>query len=83
MKLRKPGRPPSRPKDLVAFTAQMTPDAKAKLKALAQVEHTHAYSLLEHAFWEFWSSLPEDKRSAAETIASLTSPPTGQSRGDE
>jgi hypothetical protein len=66
------GRPPSRPKDLVVFNAQLTAEAKAKLKALAQVEHTYAYSLLENAFWQLWERLPEDKRRAAEIVARLT-----------
>ncbi len=69
MKREGPGRPPSRPKDLVAFTALMSPRAKQRLKALAQLEHNHAYALLEVAFWEFWEQLPRDRRSAAEMIA--------------
>lgn len=71
----KRGRPPSRPKNLVVFNAQLTPAAKAKLKALAQVEHTYAYSLLENAFWQLWESLPAEKRKAAEIVASLTALP--------
>ncbi|MDY7092824.1 MAG: hypothetical protein SX243_07620 [Acidobacteriota bacterium] len=54
------------------FNAQLTAEAKAKLKALAQVEHTYAYSLLENAFWQLWDRLPEDKRRAAEIVAQLT-----------
>lgn len=66
------GRPRSRPKHLVVFNAQMSPEAKTKLKALAQVENTYAYALLEDAFWRYWEALPRDKRRAAETIAQLT-----------
>lgn len=69
MKSRGPGRPPTRPKDLVVFTAQMSPQAKRRLKAIAQVEGSYAYTLLEEAFWQFWEQLPDDKRSTAETIA--------------
>lgn len=53
MKSRGPGRPPTRPKDLVVFTAQMSPQAKRRLKAIAQVEGSYAYTLLEEAFWQF------------------------------
>ena len=56
----------------MVFNAQLTAEAKAKLKALAQVEHTYAYSLLENAFWQLWDRLPEDKRRAAEMVAQLT-----------
>jgi len=62
MKSSRPGRPTSRPKDLVTFTALMSPRAKQRLKALAQL-------VLETAFWEFWEQLPKNKRTAAETIA--------------
>ena len=47
----------------------MTPEAKRRLKALAQVEGTHAYALLEDAFELWWRSLPKAKREAAELIA--------------
>jgi len=69
MKSSHPGRPTSRPKDLVTFTALMSPRAKQRLKALAQLEHNHAYALLETAFWKLWEQLPKNKRAAAETIA--------------
>lgn len=78
----RPGRPPSRPKDLVVFNTQLTREAKAKLKALAQVEHTYAYSLLESAFWRLWESLPAEKRQAAEIVASLTGVPYRRARRD-
>ena len=71
MKSKKPGRPRSRPDDLVVFNAQMTTKAKERLKALAQVEGKHAYTLLEDGFWQFWESLEDDKRSAAEQIVSI------------
>lgn len=78
---RKRGRPPSRPADLVVFTAQLTPEAKAKLKALAQIKHSPAYTLLESAFWMLWEALPEDTRDAAETVANLTAAPPA-TKGD-
>jgi len=65
----KPGRPRSRPTDLVVFNAQMTADAKDRLKAIAHLEGTHAYALLEEAFWEWWQALPESRRDRAELIA--------------
>jgi hypothetical protein len=68
MKLSGPGRP-RRSRELVVFQAQMTPQAKRRLKALAQVEGTHAYALLEEAFELWWRSLPKGKRDAAELIA--------------
>ena len=69
MKRSGPGRP-RRPRELVVFQAQMTPGAKRRLKALAEVEGTHAYALLEEAFELWWRSLPTAKREAAELIAS-------------
>lgn len=70
MKSRKPGRPRSRPEDLVFFNAQMSAKARDRLKALAQIEGKHAYVVLEEAFWSSWQSLQTDKRKAAELIAS-------------
>jgi hypothetical protein len=69
MKRSNPGRP-RRERELVVFQAQMTPAAKRRLKALAEVEGTHAYTLLEEAFELWWGSLPKAKRDAAELIAS-------------
>jgi predicted DNA-binding ribbon-helix-helix protein len=47
----------------------MTPEAKARLKALAQIEGEAAYIVLENAFWHRWESLSEKKRDRAELIA--------------
>lgn len=51
------------------FTAQMTSSAKDRLKAIAHLEETHAYALLEEAFWQWWGELPENRRERAERIA--------------
>lgn len=64
-----PGRPRSRPEDLVVFNAQMSAAAKDRLKAIAHLEGTHAYALLEEAFWRWWQSLPKNRRERAEMIA--------------
>lgn len=66
---RSAGRPRTRPVELVIFTAQMTPNAKDRLKAIAHLEGTHAYTLLEEAFWQWWRALPENRRERAEVIA--------------
>jgi hypothetical protein len=77
---KKRGRPPSRPKNLVVFNVLLTPEAKARLKALAQIEHTYAYTLLEGAFWKLWEELPPETRQAADTVAKLvTGEPSGKS----
>lgn len=67
---RSPGRPRSRPENLVVFNALLTEEAKDRLKALSQLEGTYAYTILEQAFWERWKSLPSGRREAAEMIAS-------------
>jgi len=48
----------------------MSPQAKLRLKALAQLERKAAYLVLEDSFWHRWDDLPEATRSAAELIAS-------------
>ncbi len=68
---KKRGRPPTKPPDLQAFKALMTPRAKETLRALSQIEGKHGYELLETAFWDFVQRLPEDKRQAAEAIAQM------------
>lgn len=70
MKKKRPGRPSTRPPDLVVFNAQLTERAKARLQALAQLEGRPAYAVLEEAFWLRWESLPAQRRKEAETIAS-------------
>ncbi len=71
--IRGPGRPKTRRPDLVVFNAQMTPEAKARLQVLAQLEHTPAYVVLEEAFWRHWRSMPASQRQRAETLLSLLS----------
>lgn len=68
---KKVGRPRTQRPDMQVFNAQMTPEGKARLMALAQIEGKHAYALLEAAFWDRWKSLPAAKRKKAETIASI------------
>lgn len=63
------GRPRTRPPDLEIFNTQITPRAKARLMALAKVDGTYAYAILEDAFWQVWEALPNDRREAAEVIA--------------
>lgn len=64
------GRPRTRQPGLLVFNTQMTPKAKARLKALAQINGASAYIVLEEAFWQCWNSLSEEKRDCAELIAS-------------
>lgn len=68
MAQRKPGRPRTRRPDLQPFTARLTPEAKKRLMALAQVTGVPAYTLLEEAFWTRWKDLPTDRREAADAI---------------
>jgi len=70
MKDKRIGRPRTRPPDLLVFNTQMTRKAKARLKALAQLEGAAAYRVLEDAFWHRWKDLSESKRDSAELIAS-------------
>lgn len=72
MSERKKGRPKSRQAGLKVFTARMTPKAKARLQALAQVKGQHAYLLLEELFWKQWALLDAEERKAAETVAAIT-----------
>lgn len=69
-KKRGPGRPRTRRPDMLMFNASITPEAKARLMALAEVEGEHAYALLEAAFWDRWKALPTAKRRQAEELAS-------------
>jgi hypothetical protein len=72
------GRPKSRPPELTAFTALMTPQAKARLKALAQVKGTFGYSVLEASFWQTWKQLPAAERRKAEALAKALEAPVGE-----
>jgi len=62
------GRPITRRQDLEPFTAHLTPEAKNRLLALAQVTGQPAYSYMEQAFWLLWEGLPDHQRDAAHAI---------------
>jgi RNA polymerase sigma factor (sigma-70 family) len=83
MKKRGRGRPKSRPPELSAFTALMTPQAKARLKALARVKGAYAYSVLEASFWQTWKQLPAAERRKAEALAQSLEAPVGEEAGSE
>lgn len=65
---KKMGRPITRRQDLEPFTAHLTPEAKRRLLALAQVTGQPAYTYMERAFWLLWQGLPEPQREAAQAI---------------
>ncbi len=60
-----------RVRDLEPFTARLTPDAKRRLMALAQIKGDPAYELIEEAFWSLWSTLPTSQKEAAEALVRL------------
>jgi len=60
---------------LVSHTGKLTARAKCRLDALADVKGTHAYIVLETAFWAYWEGLPESERNDAETIARIKEKP--------
>lgn len=62
------GRPITRRQDLEPFTSHLTPEAKRRLLALAQVTGQPAYSFMERAFWLLWDGLSKPQREAAEAI---------------
>jgi predicted transcriptional regulator len=62
---------PKRGTDLEPFTARLTPDAKRRLMALAQIQDTNAYEVMEQAFWDFWNGLPAAQREATEALLAL------------
>lgn len=76
----RPGRPRSRPLGMVPLTVLLSPRAKRRAKALAQVQGRPTYQVMESAFWSLWKSLPEDKRDAAEAIAALIEEARGEDR---
>ncbi len=53
----------------MVFNTLITPEAKARLKALAEIEGSYAYRVLEDSFWDRWNSLPAGKRRKAEALA--------------
>lgn len=69
MAVRHRGRPPSRPPELEQFTARLSRQQKARLKALAQVRDEPAYQILAAAFRTYWAELPAPEREAADAIA--------------
>lgn len=60
-----------RVRDLEPFTARLTPDAKRRLMALAQIKGDPAYELMEEAFWSLWDDLPSSQKDAAEALVRL------------
>ena len=53
----------------MVFNTLISPRAKARLKALAEVEGVYAYRVLEESFWERWERLPAATRGKAEALA--------------
>lgn len=52
------------------FTTRLTPRAKDRLKAVAQLGEETAYAILEGAFWHYWNTaLSKEKRDAAEAFS--------------
>ncbi len=60
-----------RVRDLEPFTARLTPEAKRRLMALAQIKGDPAYELMEEAFWSLWDGLPSSQKDAAEELVRL------------
>ncbi len=70
--MEKPANRPRRRKPMVgpAIYVTMSAEARHRLKALSDVRGSHAYELLEEAFWAYWQALPENReKRTAETIA--------------
>jgi hypothetical protein len=80
MPRRKAGRPRTRREDLVSFSGMLTPEAKRRLLALAQVSGKPAYVLLEDAFWLQWKAVPSAQRDAVETIVAALEASTAKAR---
>lgn len=72
MTKKKLGRPRIRRQDLEQFTARLTPESKARLQALSQVQGEPGYAFLEQGFQLFWDQLPGELRSDVEEIVRLT-----------
>lgn len=66
---RKRGRPKS-PEPLETFTLRITPRAKRRLRALAEVSGKPSNAVIEAAFWQHLAALPKPTREAVERIAS-------------
>lgn len=79
MPRKKMGRPITRRQDLEPFTAHLTPEAKRRLLALAQVTGQPAYTYMERAFWLLWEGLPEAQREAAQAILRVVDEARAQS----
>jgi hypothetical protein len=39
--------------------------------ALAQIQDTNAYEVMEQAFWDLWNGLPAGQREATEALLAL------------
>jgi len=62
---------PRRGTQLTSFTARLTPGAKDRLMALAQIREVNAYELVEEAFWDLWRGLPADEKEGAEALLNM------------
>lgn len=61
------------------FTARLTPEAKRKLQALAQIRGEPAYEVIEEAFWSLWKDVPSGQREATDRLIQLVD----EARGDK
>jgi acyl-CoA-binding protein len=67
-----------RARDLKPLTVRLTPDAKRRLMALAQIKGGPAYQLMEEAFWSLWDGLPSSQKDAAEELVRLVDRARGE-----
>lgn len=82
MTTKKTGRPRN-PELLEQFTMRLTPRAKRRLKALADLTGKPSYTLLEVGFWKLLESEPKALREAVETIAGTVEQAENAHRDDE
>lgn len=71
MSARKAGQSTKPAGELEPFTARLTPEAKRKLQALAQIRGEPAYEVIEEGFWNLWKTLPSGQREASERLIQL------------
>lgn len=69
------GRPRTSPRNLEPVTARLSPEAKRRLMALAQIRHEPAYELIEEAFWSLWEGVPDSEKERAEALIQLVEGP--------
>lgn len=70
-RMTKTGRPSTRTKTLEPVTARLSPEAKRRLMALAQIRREPAYELVEKAFWSLWEGVPDSEKERAEALIQL------------